>query len=187
MAVAAIVSGVFLVALVAKERDNRFCVSCHLHDEKFTRLVASVSTDLAGLHFRKDGNVGCIACHAGAGPRRRIAVWSLAALDTLRFIAGVYEEPTHMRISIPDSECRTCHTPILRGAPAAAGTEAAYAAEAESEGRDGGSYHAIREHETVRVQCVRCHTTHTADSTAANRFISRERIVPACRECHKEM
>jgi len=39
----------------------------------------------------------------------------------------------------------------------------------------------------VRVACVRCHTTHTTDSDAGHRFISRDSVVRVCRECHTEM
>ena len=37
---AIVCAALFLAGLAAKERDNRFCVSCHLHDEKFGRLTA---------------------------------------------------------------------------------------------------------------------------------------------------
>ncbi|MBI4638398.1 MAG: hypothetical protein HY727_18830 [Candidatus Rokubacteria bacterium] len=194
-----------MVALAAKERDNRFCVSCHLHDEKFTRLIAPASTDLAGLHHQKKAEVGCIACHGGVHPGMRVRVWALAGFDTLKFLAGAYQEPTRMRLLLQDAECRQCHTPILpvarkeRGAgqpgPGAAapptGTnvadESTDAEEAATEGRGGGSYHAIREHNTVKTTCVACHTAHTTDSDGPNRFISRAVVVPICRECHKQM
>jgi len=174
----------FLTALAAKERDNRFCVSCHLHDEKFGRLIAATGRDLAGFHHQRKADVGCIACHGGADARMRLAVWAVAGFDTLRFLTGVYAEPTHMRLPLRDAECRPCHTPIL-GAAAAGGDTVA--AEAETEGRGGTSYHAIREHETVRIDCVRCHTSHTTDSDAGNRFIAKARVRPVCRECHKEL
>jgi len=114
----------------------------------------------------------------------RLEVWAVAGFDTLRFLTGVYAEPTHMRLALRDAECRQCHTPIL-GAPAAGGDTVA--AEAETEGRGGTSYHAIREHETVRIDCVRCHTSHTTDSDAGNRFIAKARVRPICGECHKEL
>jgi len=189
----------FLVALAAKERDNRFCVSCHLHDEKFGRLIAAPPSDLAGQHHRKDAAVGCIACHGGADPAMRLTVWAVAGFDTLKFLAGAYREPTQMRLPLRDAECRQCHTPILRvsrstGAAsetraraARPGDESAFAAETATEGRGGTSYHAIREHDPVRVACVRCHTTHTTDSDAGHRFISRDSVVRVCRECHTEM
>jgi len=191
------------VALAAKERDNRFCVSCHLHDEKFSRLVAPTPADLAGHHHRKDATVGCIACHSGADLKHHAIVWTVAGFDTLKFLAGAYHEPTGMRLPLRDLDCRQCHTPILRtasgqpppgAAPAAPGyraidpsTEAAFAAEAATEGRGGTSYHAIREHDHVRMRCVRCHAAHTMDSDPTNRFISKARVLPLCRECHKEM
>jgi len=196
---ALLLGALFLVALAAKERDNRFCVSCHLHDEKFGRLIALAPGDLAGQHHRKDATVGCIACHGGADPGMRLTVWAVAGFDTLKFLAGAYREPTRMRLPLRDAECRQCHTPILRaahadgaasGAPARTddpSDESTFAAEAATEGRGGTSYHAIREHDTVRVTCVRCHTTHATDSDAPSRFISRTRVVPICRECHKEM
>ena len=174
----------FLAGLAAKERDNRFCVSCHLHDEKFSRLIAATGTDLAGFHHQRKADVGCIACHGGADAAMRLEVWAVAGFDTLRFLAGAYAEPTHMRLPLRDAECRQCHTPILRPRAADQGT---FATEAETEGRGGTSYHAIREHETVKIACVRCHTSHTTDSDAGNRFIAKARVRPICRECHKEL
>jgi predicted CXXCH cytochrome family protein len=193
----------FLAGLAAKERDNRFCVSCHLHDEKFKRLVAAQPTDLAGLHQQRKPEVGCIACHGGADTRMRLRVWTVAGLDTLKFLAGTYREPGGMRLPLRDRDCRQCHTPILatnratpRMAPPTSGSsmgggveptdETSFAAEAETEGRGGTSYHAIREHDSVDIRCVRCHTAHTTDSDATARFISKATVTPVCRECHKQ-
>jgi predicted CXXCH cytochrome family protein len=204
LAGAFLVVGLFFAGLAAKERDNRFCVACHLHDTKFARLIDARPTDLGGFHHAKDARVGCIACHGGGDTAMLFKVWALAGLDTVRFLAGAYEEPTRMRLALRDAECRQCHMPILRPrrAPGAAGSaqvrsaaggaaldpadESTFAAEAETEGR-GETYHAIREHDTVDVRCVRCHTAHTTDSDAGNRFISRPRTVTVCRGCHKEM
>jgi predicted CXXCH cytochrome family protein len=189
----------FLTALAAKEHDNRFCVSCHLHEEKFVRLTAPAATDLAGFHHVRKADVGCIACHGGADPIMRVKVWAVAGFDTLRFLAGTYREPTHMRLPLRDAECRPCHTPIQARPPSAEGSAPAtparaadasaesMAAEAETEGRGGTSYHAIREHDAVRIACVRCHTSHTTDAKAADKFLSRPRITAICRECHKQM
>ena len=182
---------VFLAGLAAKERDNRFCVSCHLHDEKFSRLVAATGTDLAGFHHERKADVGCIACHGGADAAMRFKVWTVAGLDTLRFLAGTYAEPTHMRFPLRDAECRQCHAPILRARPAGSRPvdptdEGSFVTEAETEGRGGTSYHAIREHETVKIDCTRCHTAHTTDSDAGSRFIAKARVRPLCGGCHKE-
>lgn len=189
----------FLAGLAAKERDNRFCVACHLHDGKYERLVASAPTDLAGDHHAKDRTVGCIACHGGADPVMRLRVWAVAGLDTVKFLAGAYAEPTHMRLPLRDRECRQCHTPILRrgqAAPApaptpsatvtsdAASTEAVYGADPQQEGRGATAFHAIRDHDTVDVRCVRCHTVHTTDGDADSRFLTPSRVQAICRECH---
>lgn len=191
--------GLFLTALAAKEHDNRFCVACHLHDEKFVRLTSAVATDLAGFHHLKKAKIGCIACHGGADPIMQAKVWTVAGYDTLRFLAGIYEEPTHMRLALRDTECRPCHTPILvqpsqvdsrgPGVPTKSigAIDDSAAAEAETEGRAGTSYHAIREHDTVRIACIRCHTSHTTDAPSADKFLSRPRITPLCRDCHRQM
>lgn len=173
----------FLAGLSAKERDNRFCVACHLHDSKFSRLIAATATDLAGFHYQRKAEVGCIACHGGAGAARHLQVWAVAGFDTLGFLAGLYAEPTHMRLPLRDVECRQCHTPILG---TRATEEATFAAEVETEGRGGTAYHAIREHGTVRIACVRCHTSHTTGTAAGDHFIAKVKIGPICRECHKE-
>lgn len=179
----------FLTGLAAKERDNRFCVACHLHDEKFKRLTSTAPTDLAGFHHVKDTTVGCIGCHGGSGLPMRFTVWGVAGFDTLRFLAGTYHEPTRMRLPLRDAECRQCHTPVLKTAKLAPGVkpEQTFEAEAETEGRAGTSYHAIREHDTVRVTCIRCHGAHTTDGPADRRFIGEARVVRICRECHREM
>ena len=180
MAGAVLLALLFLTGLATKERDNRFCVGCHLHDEKFQRLTATSSADLAGHHHVKDPTVGCIGCHGGSDLRMRFAVWSVAGFDTLRFLAGTYHEPTAMRLPLRDLECRQCHTPILK-------VVATFQQEGETEGRGGTSYHAIREHVTVKIACIRCHTVHTTDSDAARRFIAPARVVPVCRQCHPTM
>lgn len=199
--VAALVAAASLAVLHVKERDNRFCVACHLHEEKFERFTAMAATDLAGAHHAKDPHVGCIACHGGADAGMRLKVWALAALDTARYLANRHEEPTRMRLPLRDAECRQCHTPILK-APAPAGPgasadaaaarvgpdeEAGYAVQAQTEGRTGTAYHALRDHDGVKVPCLRCHTTHTTDSDAPNRFISRATVHPICRECHPRL
>jgi predicted CXXCH cytochrome family protein len=192
-----IVGVLFLAGLAAKERDDRFCVACHLHDEKFERLTASSTADLAGLHHNKKPEIGCIACHGGADLDMRLRVWTVAGIDTLKFLVGRYREPDHMRLPLRDVECRQCHTPILKPPAAPKASEATrtvgptadstFAAEAASEGRAGTSYHEIREHDTVKVKCITCHVSHVTGSDATNRFIVRARVVPVCRECHKQM
>jgi predicted CXXCH cytochrome family protein len=192
-----ILATLFLAGLAAKEHDDRFCVACHLHDEKFERLTASSASDLAGLHHNKKAEVGCIACHGGADLDMRLRVWTVAGIDTLKFLVGRYREPDHMRLPLRDLECRQCHTPVLKLATAPKTSEATraidpaddstFAMEATTEGRAGTSYHAIREHDTVKVKCITCHVSHVTGSDATHRFIVRARVAPVCRECHKQM
>jgi len=188
-----VVTGLFLAGLAVKERDDRFCVACHLHEEKFKRFTARTSTDLAGFHYRKDSTVGCIACHGGATPLTRATVWTVAGFDTLRFVVGAYAEPARMRVALGDADCRQCHTPILAprvratAGASAPSTGASYGAEPQSEGNSEINYHAIRDHDSVNVRCIRCHPSHTTDGEERNRFISRSTVQPVCRECHKEM
>jgi len=188
-----VITGLFLAGLVVKERDDRFCVACHLHEEKFKRFTARASSDLAGFHRRKDTTVGCIACHGGATALTRATVWTVAGFDTLRFLVGAYDEPTRMRVALGDADCARCHTPILaprvRASMGASdpSTEASRGVEPQDEGNSETNYHAIRDHGPVNVRCVRCHTSHTTDSDEQSRFISRSTVQPVCRECHKEM
>ena len=202
-----LVAAVTLAVVAAKERDNRFCVSCHLHEEKFDRFTSTAATDLAGVHQVKDRGVGCIACHGGADAGMRARVWALAAMDTAKYLVGLHEEPTRMKLSLRDAECRQCHRPILKapvaGGPAASSAltggapvparaidpsdESTFAATSQGEGAAAASYHALRDHDGVTVRCVRCHTSHTTDSGAKDRFISKGIVQPICRECHKQM
>jgi predicted CXXCH cytochrome family protein len=176
-----VLAGTFLAGLAAKERDDRFCISCHLHEAKFTRFRSPAPSDLAGLHHRSD-DVRCIDCHGGADPVMRVRVWTVAGIDTLRFLAGRYREPDHMRLPLRDAECARCHTPILKARRALA------TGDDESLGGSGGdTYHAIRAHDGVEVACVRCHASHTTDSEPALMFIAASRVQPICRECHETL
>lgn len=194
-----------LTALAAVERDSRFCIACHLHEEKYDRFTGAPPADLVALHRAKKQEFQCIDCHGGADPFMRGRVWAVAAWDTARFLVGRYEEPTRMRLPLRDAECRQCHNPIIpearsmapttapsspASAPPSGADEAAtasYMADPYAERPAATAYHAVREHNTVKVACVRCHTSHTVDGGAASRFISKDIVQPICRECHKNL
>jgi predicted CXXCH cytochrome family protein len=176
----ALVAGLSLTGLAVKERDDRFCVSCHLHEEKFKRFTSAPSTDLTGPHHAK--GVRCIDCHGGADAAMRARVWLLAAVDTGRFLLGRYREPERMRIQLRLKDCAVCHTPILRRPlPVSAEQEEAL------EGQAGNAYHAIRAHDGIRTACVRCHIAHSTDGDPKAQFVARQRVQPVCRECHKTL
>ncbi|HLC42941.1 MAG TPA: hypothetical protein VJO34_15115 [Methylomirabilota bacterium] len=166
----------FLGALAKKEQDNRFCIACHLHEEKFTRFGAPTAADLAGAHHHAAKNrVHCIDCHGGADLPMRLQVWAVAGLDTIRFFSGRYREPDRMRLPLRDQECKQCHNPIVPRR----------AVEEPGEER-GDSYHEIREHRSVKTLCVDCHTSHTQGEARFD-FVDRNRITPICRNCHKQL
>ena len=181
LAGAAVLSGLFLIGLAAKERDNRFCISCHLHEAKFARFRAATPADLAGAHHAKK-DVSCIDCHGGVDPVMRVRVWTVAGVDTLRFLSGRYREPERMRLPLRPAECRRCHTPILRIARALGAEQ-----DEGAGGRGGDTYHAIRDHDSVQIACIRCHNSHTTDSEPVLQFISRARVQPICHECHESL
>lgn len=112
----------------------------------------------------------------------RFRVWAVAAYDTLKFLAGRYKEPDQMRLPLRDKECRQCHTPILKSIPKLSAEQ-----EEAMEGRVADSYHGIKDHDTVKVACVRCHTSHTADAGSGTQFLARPRLRPICLECHKSL
>jgi predicted CXXCH cytochrome family protein len=87
-----------------------------------------------------------------------------------------------MTLELRPKECTQCHTPILKGQPAITAEQ-----EEALEGRAGNAYHAIRPHDSVRTNCVRCHTSHTTDGDPKAQFIARTRVEPICRECHKTL
>ncbi len=192
-------AGLFLAGLGAKERDNRFCVSCHLHEDKYTRYITAAPLDLAGAHRRADVSVGCIACHGGANLPMRLRVWAVAGFDTVRFLAGMYTEPNHMRLPLRDAECRQCHTPILKaGGPQAAAPSAPSPAGAtgqeviletlQSPPTSGGlAFHGMREHETMTAACTGCHASHVTGGERTPSFLVPAVVQPVCGECHPTM
>ena len=170
-------TAVGFAVLIAQERNNTFCFSCHLHEEKFKRFTSVPFTDLSAPHHAE--RVRCIDCHGGADLGMRLRVWYIAAVDTGKFLLGNYREPDHMTLPLRSMECTQCHTPILKHAPALTAEQ-----EEALEGRAGNGYHQIRSHDSVRMTCVRCHTSHTTDGNPKLQFIARKRVEPICRECH---
>jgi len=166
----------FLGAVAKKERDDRFCIACHLHEEKFSRFKAPAVSDLAGAHHHAKTPQRCIDCHRGADLPMKLSVRAVSGLDTFRFFVGHYREPEGMRLRLRDRECKQCHDPILKRT----------VEEEEADGGRGDTFHAINEHRTVKTPCVSCHTSHTKGE-ARFQFLDRDQIRPICSDCHKEM
>lgn len=165
-----------LGALEKKQQDDRFCVACHLHEEKFERSRTPAAQDLTGAHHYAKSPLRCIDCHGGADLPMQFRIRTVAGLDTVRFLVGHYREPEGMRLPLRDKECKQCHDPILRRT---------VEEEEAVEGR-GDTYHAINEHRTVKTPCVSCHTSHTKGE-ARFQFLDRKQILPICRDCHQEL
>jgi predicted CXXCH cytochrome family protein len=109
----------------------------------------------------------------------QLQVWFHAAHDAGKFVINRYQEPDFMHVQLRAKECTQCHTPIVKNAPVLTAEQ-----EEAMEGRAGAGYHVIRAHDTVRINCVRCHTAHTTDGDPKGQFIAQRRVEPICRECH---
>ena len=100
------------------ERQNAFCVSCHLHQQLLARFEggATQAVDLAGVHFAALDEPRCIACHKGEGTIERAKVLAVAAWDAVEYVAGDRHEPDHSHVPIADAGCTHCHTGLGRRA-----------------------------------------------------------------------
>lgn len=173
------VLGAGAIAFVThKERDNNFCVSCHLpdqpgplHGDKFRRFVARPAVDLTAVHQAK-AQTKCIDCHGGVGVAARARVLGIAAWDTLRYLAGHYQEPEAMRLPLRDADCRWCHTDMDKRVTQA--------------GEEEQAYHKIFAHLTVNLRCVQCHVSHT-EGLRTFYFMRRETVLPLCKKCHPQI
>jgi predicted CXXCH cytochrome family protein len=159
------------------ERENAFCVRCHLHErllatcETAARHAAAdrraTATDLAALHFAASDEPRCIACHKGEGTIERAKVLAVAARDGLKYLAGVHREPDHSDVPIADAGCTRCHARL--GATA-----------------DERDFHRRPEHRGLPVACVGCHRAHRGGDPAQSFLVAAD-VLPACRRCHANL
>lgn len=176
----ALVSGTTAIAYVShRERDNRFCVSCHLPDGKrlhaalFDRYAANPPVNLSALHKTKK-EVKCIDCHGGVGVVGRSRVLALAAKDSLKYVAGRFKESERMTTPLWDQDCVQCHGDYNAGSFPEGG---------QAGGRD---FHKHPDHRTLPTTCVECHTSHVAGDPRIG-FLNNNVVLPLCRRCHKEL
>lgn len=176
------------VATDRLERDDDFCVACHLGDG--TRLHARKREDharrpaatLAAAHaeagVREAGDARgfrCIDCHGGTGALGRLRVKVLSAKDAFWYAVGRFEEPTAMRWPLRDEDCRRCHPRFDESARAAVGTRAP-------------AFHELAVHNTeLGVACVGCHLAHDEGGLADHDFVHPEHVRARCAECHPEL
>jgi hypothetical protein len=157
------------------ESNDRTCVACHLEPDvplharkfdEFTRPAPPVS--LAAAHRAAQDGFRCADCHSGTGLLGRARVKLVSLADALRWLSGRFREPERMRHPLADADCAKCHA-ILTPA------------------RDD-AFHAIDSHAAAFPRaCVECHLAHPATRAADLDFLSREAVLPICRDCHEEL
>jgi hypothetical protein len=148
------------------ERENAFCVSCHLHEHLLASFTggATDATDLAAVHGAAMEEPRCIACHKGEGTIERTKVLAVAARDTLKYLRGVHREPDHSDVPIVDAGCTRCHDELGAGAA-------------------GPDFHQRAEHRALPMACVSCHQAHRRGDPVQS-FLAEAYVVPRCRTCH---
>ncbi|MGH8056224.1 MAG: NapC/NirT family cytochrome c [Candidatus Entotheonellia bacterium] len=150
------------------EQDNRFCISCHLHErilENFLTHTPQLLT-MAGAHQHK-GQVKCIECHIGATVRDKLIIKGIAGWDTVRYFLGDFKEPDHLRFPLGDRTCLKCHT------------------DGGQSPTRSGAFHNEPNHRAMRFECVACHQSHPVRD-ATTLFLDESIVRPVCRECHTE-
>jgi formate-dependent nitrite reductase cytochrome c552 subunit len=173
------------VATDRLERDDAFCVSCHLpdgtplHRAKGEDLEARPAATLAAAHAvagvrgRADPSFRCIDCHGGRGLVGRARVKLLSARDAFWYVLGRFEEPERMRWPLWDRDCSTCHGRFEERVPAP-GVDPAF--------------HELAVHNTeLGVACVACHGAHGAGGLADHDFIRPEAVRARCADCHPQL
>ncbi len=182
--------GLLVVSLIVVKRldeDNRFCVSCHLHEDLSRVTHAVPATTLAAAHFHADADARlgvvtarerkaappgrCFTCHSGEGVIGWSQVTLLSAWDAGRWVLGDRHEPTHMNLPLTNEACTKCHAADIRGTL----TE-----------EETTSYHELSRHNSVKMACVSCHEVHTP-AESKNRFLRRENVAARCATCHRDL
>jgi nitrate/TMAO reductase-like tetraheme cytochrome c subunit len=150
------------------ESRDPFCISCHLHENEFTRFhdeQSSVAPDLANYHARHGKEFTCITCHVGEGVAGRARVLFYAGLDVVNYTGGNFQQELDgMKHPLMDTTCTKCH--VL--------------------GKIGG-FHASEKHAGYTSACLGCHSAHVRGDEAFG-FIAYHRWPPAmaepCLPCH---
>lgn len=169
--------GTLAVATVKKlDEDNRFCVSCHLHEDLLRDMTANPGVALTSAHFAaaahepKGHPERCFTCHSGEGVVGWTQVTVLSAWDAARWVAGDRDEPTHMRLPLTDGACLKCHAQDVRGSKTSEETEA---------------FHQLTDHRSLPMKCIDCHSAHR-HGEARKTWLDNSRVAPQCMRCHKD-
>jgi nitrate/TMAO reductase-like tetraheme cytochrome c subunit len=150
------------------EQKDRFCIACHLHEQKYahyTKAEAGTLLSLAGAHKKEE--VKCIDCHIGATIEDKLFIKLIAAKDTVKFFTGFYEEPKELKHLLGDRTCLKCHT------------------DSGQDPERKEAFHNLDSHRNMRFACSQCHLTHP-EASPQTLFLQREIVQPICRDCHTE-
>ncbi len=174
----AIAASLSLAALLAVERHDPACASCHLPPEAafVARAQAETASDLASAHAALSPRVRCIDCHAQPGAFGRLTVLGLAAEDAWSFVRGDYvvvgQEYLPLGGSqhpLGDAPCAACHAATLAD--------------------DGfeNHFHALLDDPEAppELACVDCHAPHREHPESP--WHDDRDLAPGCDVCHALM
>ena len=151
------------------EKDNKFCLSCHLHKKIYDDFLSvRKGKTLSSRHGKEKGFI-CIDCHVGPGLIGRINASILGASNAVTFLTTRYKEPGEMKSKMGDEHCIKCHTNSEM-----------------SSGKTVDDYHGRIDHYDVSTRCVQCHISHI-EGNPSLKFLKDERVIPFCKECHPGM
>lgn len=158
-------------AVFILEKDNRFCIACHLHEEKYKDFTASGDDvkSLVGRHYSTK-EVRCIDCHKGEGVLERAMVLGVAGVDTFVYFLGMHEEPEEMRFPLTDRTCLKCHEDDM-----------------VPKGSYSSKYHELTPHANLAIRCAKCHISHIKGGARNLHFLVEDLVLPICRDCHPSM
>ncbi len=174
-AVAAFGAGVAVTDYL--ERDNVFCVSCHvtgakrLHQDKFDTsfpVDGRAATLAAAHHGAGVEPFKCVDCHNGATVADKLLIKAQAARDTVAYFMGDFEEPERMRFALGNRLCLKCHTT------------------AGKTPETPTAFHNAPHHTDLPFLCYACHAVHR-QARLETRFLMRDIVQPVCDSCHAEL
>lgn len=159
------------------DEDNRFCISCHLHQAIYRNTTGDSLMTLSTAHYhaRRSEHGGhperCFTCHSGEGVVGWSAVTALSAWDAARWVIGDRHEPTAMRLPLTNAACLKCHAEVMQGT---------------ASDEETWKFHPLLSHRNVKTPCIACHVTH-ARGTREHHFLDPPVVRRQCQACHRNM
>jgi len=157
------------------ESQNTFCNACHLssgkplHQKKLRVSQEAPPIDLSGVHFQRNRHPFlCVDCHNGGSTAERFQVLRLSSWNTLRFLAGDFQEPETLSAPLSNATCRRCH-------------------QVDTARKDPERFHGFPAHQNVEVvACTACHRAHAPGDTPSGQIaLVGQETRRTCMRCHK--